>query len=176
MEEGSAALGARARFFKYLALPLDRPGHHPLVKRLFKQAEANRDHELMAAFLVAFDRLIRRQRRIATALQLSDPPVVDGRATLLSTRSNLGAAKEDRHAVNPRTGQRIIVPAHRESREMGGCSPTELAAIFADGQIGIFADWVFSIPRSIPRRSRPRWLGIAMLTWRGVKTSSTIGH
>jgi hypothetical protein len=51
---------AREQIFEYLRLPLDRPGHHPLVKRLFKQAEGNADHELMAAFLVAFDRLIRR--------------------------------------------------------------------------------------------------------------------
>jgi hypothetical protein len=55
---------AREQIFEYLRLPLDRPGHHPLVKRLFKQAEGNADHELMAAFLVAFDRLIRRQRRV----------------------------------------------------------------------------------------------------------------
>jgi hypothetical protein len=54
---------AREQTLRYLSFPLDRPGHHPLVKRLFKEAEKARDHELMAAFLVAFDRLIRRQRR-----------------------------------------------------------------------------------------------------------------
>src|SRR6185437_1522052 len=48
---------AHEQIFSYLALPLDRPGHHPVVKRLFKQAEANHDHALVAAFLVAFDRL-----------------------------------------------------------------------------------------------------------------------
>jgi hypothetical protein len=53
---------AREQIFAYLDQPMDRPGHHPLVKRLFKQAESNRDHELMGAFLVAFDRLIRRKR------------------------------------------------------------------------------------------------------------------
>src|SRR4029079_5742033 len=55
---------AREQIFKYLATPLDRPGHHPVVKRLFKHAEANRDTEVMAAFLVCFDRLVRRQRRM----------------------------------------------------------------------------------------------------------------
>jgi hypothetical protein len=40
---------AREQIFKCLALPLDCPGHHPLVKRLFKQDEADRDHKLMAA-------------------------------------------------------------------------------------------------------------------------------
>ena len=49
---------ARRQIFEYLALPMDRPGHHALVKRLFKQVEASNDHELMAVFLVAFDRLV----------------------------------------------------------------------------------------------------------------------
>jgi hypothetical protein len=53
---------ARAQIFAYLDEPLDSPGHHPLVKRLFKGAEARRDHELMGAFLVAFDVAIRRKR------------------------------------------------------------------------------------------------------------------
>jgi hypothetical protein len=57
----------RQQVLAYLALPMDRPGHHPLVKRLFKHAEANDDRELMAAFMTAFDRLVRRkvvQRRV----------------------------------------------------------------------------------------------------------------
>jgi hypothetical protein len=52
---------ARAQIFTYLALPLNAPGHQPVVKRLFKHAEAAGDHELMAAFLVGFDRHVRRQ-------------------------------------------------------------------------------------------------------------------
>ena len=52
---------ARKQILAYLALPLNCPGHQPLVKRLFKQAEENGDHELMAGFLVAFDRQVRRQ-------------------------------------------------------------------------------------------------------------------
>jgi hypothetical protein len=55
---------AREQIFRYLALPMDRPGHHPVVKRLFKHAESKSDDELMAVFLVAFDRLVRRQRRM----------------------------------------------------------------------------------------------------------------
>src|SRR6266699_2287058 len=53
---------AREQIFKYLALPLDRPGHHPVVKRLFKHAEASRNHELMAKFMVAFDLMLSPQR------------------------------------------------------------------------------------------------------------------
>lgn len=53
---------ARQQILNYLELPLNCPGHQPVVKRLFKQAEENKDHEQMAAFLVAFDRLVRRER------------------------------------------------------------------------------------------------------------------
>jgi hypothetical protein len=51
---------ARQQILDYLQLPLDSPGHQPVVKRLFKQAESRGDSELVAAFLVAFDRLVRR--------------------------------------------------------------------------------------------------------------------
>lgn len=53
---------ARAQLLTYLELPLDVPGHQPLVKRLYKDAETKRDHEVVAAFLVAFDTLVRRAR------------------------------------------------------------------------------------------------------------------
>ncbi len=51
---------ARAQIFQYLDLPFNQPGHETIVKRLFKHAEAQRDDELMGAFLVAFDRQVRR--------------------------------------------------------------------------------------------------------------------
>jgi hypothetical protein len=57
---------AREQIFAYLDRDLDCAGHHPLVKRLFKNAEARKDDLLMAAFLVAFDRSVRRERRIRT--------------------------------------------------------------------------------------------------------------
>jgi hypothetical protein len=47
--------------FAYLARPLNAFRHEPLVKRLFKFAEKDGDDELMAHFLVAFDRCIRRR-------------------------------------------------------------------------------------------------------------------
>src|SRR4051812_13923996 len=43
---------ARAQIFEYLKYPMDCIGHQPVVKRLFKDAEARRDDELMAAFVV----------------------------------------------------------------------------------------------------------------------------
>lgn len=55
---------ARQAMLDYLAMPLNCYRHEPLVKRLFKLAEAAKDDELMGAFLVAFDRSIRRRRKI----------------------------------------------------------------------------------------------------------------
>jgi hypothetical protein len=54
---------ARQQIFAYLDLGPDVRGHQPIVKRLFKWAEEKRDDELMAAFAVAFDQMIRRVRR-----------------------------------------------------------------------------------------------------------------
>ena len=54
---------ARQAMFDYLAEPLNAYRHEPLVKRLFKLAETANDDALMGAFLVAFDRTIRRERR-----------------------------------------------------------------------------------------------------------------
>lgn len=54
---------ARQQILRYLDLPLNCPGHETVVKRLYKQAEANKDDGLMAAFAVAFDRLVRRKRK-----------------------------------------------------------------------------------------------------------------
>lgn len=46
---------------RYAVQPLDRPGHHPLVKRLFKSAEARADDAMMAGFLHACDVAVRRR-------------------------------------------------------------------------------------------------------------------
>src|SRR4051794_30496664 len=46
-----------------LDAPLDAAGHEPVVKHLFKWAEEQKDDELLAAFAVAFDRLVRRVRK-----------------------------------------------------------------------------------------------------------------
>jgi hypothetical protein len=54
---------AREQLLAYVALPYNCPGHQPVIKHLFKHAEESGDHELMVAFLVAFDRLVRRDIR-----------------------------------------------------------------------------------------------------------------
>ncbi|HTU60600.1 MAG TPA: hypothetical protein VMF89_19245, partial [Polyangiales bacterium] len=51
---------ARQALLAYIDDGCARSEHKALVKRLFKQAEAAKDDELMAHFMVAFDRLSRR--------------------------------------------------------------------------------------------------------------------
>jgi hypothetical protein len=54
---------ARRLLLVYLERPLNAFRHEALVKRLFKRAEAAGDDAVMARFLVAFDRSIRRVER-----------------------------------------------------------------------------------------------------------------
>lgn len=51
---------ARAMLLRYIDDGCDRPHHRPLVKKLFKCAEDAQDDELIAHFMVAFDRLLPR--------------------------------------------------------------------------------------------------------------------
>lgn len=55
---------AREQLHRYLEYPLDVAGHEPLVKRLFKLAEAANDDATMARFLVALDRTVRRDENL----------------------------------------------------------------------------------------------------------------
>lgn len=48
---------------RYLDQPLNAYRHEPLVKRLYKLAEAAQDDVVMARLLVAFDRSVRRRRK-----------------------------------------------------------------------------------------------------------------
>lgn len=97
---------AREQVLQYLAKPLDRPGHHPLVKRLFKQAEAKHDHELMAAFLVAFDRLIRRRRRVRYQYDWQTRQTTQSEE-LFAPHDQILPAKDRGRTRKPRTGERI---------------------------------------------------------------------
>ena len=60
---GDRRPASRRFLLEYLDRPLDAYRHEPLVKRLFKLAEAAGDDEVMARFLVLFDRSLRRQTR-----------------------------------------------------------------------------------------------------------------
>ncbi|HEX9046199.1 MAG TPA: hypothetical protein VF988_04170 [Verrucomicrobiae bacterium] len=98
---------ARQQILAYLAQPLDRPGHQPVVKRLFKQAEENKDHELMAAFLVAFDRQVRRRIEMKRRWDFGSRTVTEEER--LVTPRDVIPLKWDRSAVNPMTGDPMSV-------------------------------------------------------------------
>src|SRR5947209_12377338 len=63
---------ARQFLLDYLDRPLNAYRHEPLVKRLFKLAEAAGDDEVMARFLVLFDRSVRRARRTRRRYEYRD--------------------------------------------------------------------------------------------------------
>ncbi len=60
---------AREMLVRYIDDGCDRPHHRPLVKALFKKAEAAGDDEIMGHFLAAFDRFV---KRTATATSVWD--------------------------------------------------------------------------------------------------------
>jgi len=93
---------ARKQIFSYLTQPLNCPGHQPIVKRLFKHAEENQDHELMAAFLVAFDRQVRREIRVKRKWDLQSRAVLEEER--LVTPRDVIPLKGERAAINPATG------------------------------------------------------------------------
>src|SRR6185436_15814268 len=55
---GDARPFARNALYRYIDDGCDRPSHRPLVKAMFKLAQAAEDDETMGHFLVAFDRLV----------------------------------------------------------------------------------------------------------------------
>src|SRR3954447_4374298 len=60
---GDRRSASRRALLEYLDRPLNAYRHEAFVKRLFKLAEAAGDDEVMARFLVLFDRSIRRRRQ-----------------------------------------------------------------------------------------------------------------
>lgn len=98
---------ARAQIFVYLERPLDCPGHQPLVKHLFKDAEERKDDELMAAFLTAFDTLIRRVRRAHWSW---DRSTRSGREEeRLEAPRDVLPAEIHKTFLHPKTGQRVTI-------------------------------------------------------------------
>jgi hypothetical protein len=100
---------------EYLARPLNAYRHEGLIKRLFKRAEAANDDELMARFLVLFDRSIRRvhrTRRRYHYLSFATEAEVRG---MVSTWESLGYrdinvwARDSRFHMNSSTLDKVIV-------------------------------------------------------------------
>jgi hypothetical protein len=103
---------ARQALLRYIDDGCDRPHHRPLVKTLFKKAEAAADDEAMAHFLAAFDRLTRRAlvqvrrwdhqtRQTTVEHELRPDPTVPSRAP---------RAKKPLKVLHPQTGALIEIP------------------------------------------------------------------
>jgi hypothetical protein len=109
---------AREQIFKYLALPMDRPDHHPVVKRLFKHAEEKRDDELMAAFLVAFDRLVRRRRRVRYRWDFQTRQSFQ-EEELYTPRDQILPKTPQREGINPFTREKVTFPPYERLPKNG---------------------------------------------------------
>lgn len=81
---------AREQLHAYLDRPLKTPGHEPLVKRMFKLAEAAGDDATVARFLVAFDRSIRREKRRRYNWQTRDTEEHPATPRVTVPRENFG--------------------------------------------------------------------------------------
>ena len=97
---------ARTQLLAYLEEPLDTPGHQPLVKRLYKEAEAKRDDEVVAAFLVAFDTLVRRARR--KTWKWDSEARTSYELEYLATRRDVLPRDVERSIVKP-DGTRVVI-------------------------------------------------------------------
>jgi hypothetical protein len=123
---------ARRMQLEYLRLPLAAPGHNVLVKRLFKHAEARADTELVAAFVHAFDRLVRRKKRTDREWDAQSRTITE-REVLAVRRDNLVPAREGRPRRVPRdarlfsyrTRYYLRRRASRYVRRLGYRSPAE---------------------------------------------------
>lgn len=103
---------ARKMQLAYADRPLTRQGHHPLVKRLFKAAEKSGDAEVMGAWMVAFDRIVRR--RVATGWTW-DPVTrqsIEGEHLEHPRDSIFAESTGKRTATNPWTGNRVEVQVY----------------------------------------------------------------
>jgi hypothetical protein len=109
---------ARDLLHAYLDRSLNTFRHEALVKRLFKLAEGAWDDELMAWFLVAFDRTVRRVRRkvrhhdSATLLTQTDATALLARWEAAGYgQTNLWAWGGQFHVYGVRSEEALAVPA-----------------------------------------------------------------
>jgi hypothetical protein len=102
---------ARRLLFEYLNQPLNAYRHEALVKRLFKLAEEAGDDELMGAFLVAFDRSVRRIRRRRHHYDWRSRRSWEEESVRVPRDTTMPRDKSaTRAARNPRTGEPMKVP------------------------------------------------------------------
>lgn len=144
---------ARAQIFAYLDLPLDTPGHQPLVKRLFKDAESRRDDELLGAFLVAFDALVRRARKTRWHWEPATRSSYE-EEYLGSPRDSI-PLEVGKSFIHPKTGQRVVV-AKNGRRVMRGRLFTSATRHYLRRRAWRYFRWMgYGRPADYPRAITP---------------------
>lgn len=109
---GDTRPASRRLLLEYLEQPLNAYRHEPLVKRLFKLAEQAADDAVMARFLVAFDRAVRRLRRKKTRYDWQTRQTWQEEEIRVPNGTTMprGDYSAPRQYRNPRTGGRIQQP------------------------------------------------------------------
>ncbi|QDU58347.1 hypothetical protein [Aeoliella mucimassa] len=107
---------AREQKIAYLRGEPNCIGHQTIVKRLFKQAEEDRDHGVVAACAAMFDRLVQHRRRTRY--------LYDWRSRtswqeeyLFATCPRLPYGDREREGINPFTGEKVMFRAPPPPRD-----------------------------------------------------------
>ena len=142
---------AHEQMFRYLDRPWDRAGHQPVIKRLFKWAEAQQNDELMAAFATGCDRLVRRVRKQRweydwkTRTSWSE-------TVLVAPRDVISPEMKSRDYINPRTGARVPGVVPKPFHTMWTCESTVSTTLRRRSRSRRRARWAVARGRDIPRR------------------------
>jgi hypothetical protein len=152
---------AREALIAYIDDGCDRPHHRPLVKKLFKHAEAAGDDEAMAHFLVAFDRIAPRvlvpvKRRVPGTYGKSVVQVLREDPSLPRFRSE--ADRVGRFMM--RTRRYLQRRAWRFFRRMAKANPVEYVRVMA-WALAQYTDGQFEPPQ----RMLDAWSLIHVLFW-----------
>ena len=109
---------AEEQQIRYIDIALSCPGHEQLFRSLFRHAELVHQHRVMAQFLVALDRVVRRQR-VVVRRQYDDFNVTEEVLRAVPNRSVTSAEPFLRQTQHPTTGQQIQQVVSRKSNDDG---------------------------------------------------------
>ncbi len=119
---------AREQLWAYLDRPLNTPGHEPLVKRLFKAAEAAGDDAAMSRFMAAFDRSIRREKRRRYNWQTRDTEEIPSTPRVTMPRDGRAYSHPDLRLYSVHTRRYLQRRAWRYFRRLGFRDPKRYRA------------------------------------------------
>lgn len=109
---------ARRMLFLYLDQPFSAFRHEALLKRLFKQAEKAGDDEVMARFLVGFDRSIRRQKKKRHHYDWSTRQQWTTETIVTPTGSEMPRDRKQMRFRNPETGELMAAPTAKKQANL----------------------------------------------------------